>query len=106
MGVVPVGNMSGSSSTYYSDMYWVSTAAGRVVYRGYFNAYAFGGVSYAIASYDASYSSAYVGSRLEIKESAYSTGAVSPRRSRGRRAAATVAARRHRLENHVSGGVW
>ena len=35
MAVVPVGSMNGSSSTYYSDMYWISTATGRVVYRGY-----------------------------------------------------------------------
>ena len=28
MDVVPVGNVSGSSSTYYSDVYWISTAAG------------------------------------------------------------------------------
>jgi hypothetical protein len=34
MAVVPVGSMNGSSSTYYSDMYWISTATGRVVYRG------------------------------------------------------------------------
>lgn len=45
MAVVPVGSMSGSSSTYYSDMYWISTATGRVVYRGYFSASANGGVS-------------------------------------------------------------
>ena len=36
MAVVPVGSMNGSSSTYYSDMYWISTATGRVVYRGCF----------------------------------------------------------------------
>lgn len=34
MAVVPVGSMNGSSSTYYSDMYWISTATCRVVYRG------------------------------------------------------------------------
>ena len=34
MAVVPVGSMNGSSSTYYSDMYWISTSTGRVVYRG------------------------------------------------------------------------
>ena len=38
----------------------------RVVYRGYNNANANGGVSYANTSSDASYSSTYVGSRLEI----------------------------------------
>lgn len=35
MAVVPVGSMNGSSSTYYSDMYWISTSTGRVVYRGF-----------------------------------------------------------------------
>ena len=45
MAVVPVGSMNGSSSTYYSDYYWISTATGRVVYRGCNYAYAYGGVS-------------------------------------------------------------
>ncbi|MCE8776195.1 hypothetical protein K0F57_22475, partial [Bacteroides caccae] len=35
MDVVPVGSVSGSSSTHYCDMYYISTAASRVVYRGY-----------------------------------------------------------------------
>ena len=38
----------------------------RVVYRGYNIANANGGVSYAGTGYDASHSSTYVGSRLEI----------------------------------------
>jgi hypothetical protein len=67
MAVVPVGTVSGSSSTYYSDKYWFSSASGRVVYRGYSNAYANGGVSYANASSDASYANAYVGSRLAFR---------------------------------------
>lgn len=49
MAVVPVGSMNGSSSTYYSDLYWISTATGRVVYRGF---------SFAVA---------YVGSRLAFR---------------------------------------
>ena len=49
MAVVPVGAVSGSSSTYYSDKYWFSSASGRVVYRGCYNAYASGGVSNAYA---------------------------------------------------------
>jgi len=81
MGVVPVGNMSGSSSTYYSDMYWVSTAAGRVVYRGYFNAYAYGGVSNANASCDASHSSANVGSRLAFRGKIVEAGSVAAYKS-------------------------
>ena len=67
MAVVPVGSMNGSSSTYYSDMYWISTATGRVVYRGCNYANASGGVSNADAGYDASYANAYVGSRLAFR---------------------------------------
>ena len=67
MAVVPVGSVNGSSSTYYSDKYWISTAAGRVVYRGYSSAGAYGGVSYAYASYDASNAHANVGSRLAFR---------------------------------------
>ena len=67
MAVVPVGSMNGSSSTYHTDVYWISTATGRVVYRGYYNASANGGVSHACASYDASSANAYVGSRLAFR---------------------------------------
>ncbi|WP_308228804.1 hypothetical protein, partial [uncultured Prevotella sp.] len=67
MAVVPVGTVSGSSSTYYSDKYWFSSALGRVVYRGYNNAYAYGGVSNAYASYDASNANSDVGSRLAFR---------------------------------------
>ncbi len=67
MAVVPVGSMNGSSSTYYSDMYWISTATVRVVYRGCNNANAFGGVSFAFANSDASYTSANIGSRLAFR---------------------------------------
>ena len=67
MAVVPVGAVSGSSSTYYSDKYWFSSASGRVVYRGYNDANAVGGVSGASAFYDASYAYANVGSRLAFR---------------------------------------
>ena len=67
MAVVPVGSVNGSSSTYYSDKYWISTAVGRVVYRGYSSAYANGGVSGAYASNDASNADTYVGSRLAFR---------------------------------------
>ncbi len=67
MDLVPVGNLNGSSSTYYTDMYWISTATVRVVYRGRYYANANGGVSYANASYDASYANACVGSRLAFR---------------------------------------
>lgn len=67
MTVVPVGSMNGSSSTYYSDLYWISTATGRVVYRGCSYAFANGGVSSAYANGDASYAYADVGSRLAFR---------------------------------------
>ena len=67
MAVVPVGSVNGSSSTYYSDKYWISTAVGRVVYRGYSYAYASGGVSFAYANNDASYADTSVGSRLAFR---------------------------------------
>ena len=53
MAVVPVGAVSGSSSTYYSDKYWFSSASGRVVYRGCNFAGAGGGVVHAVANSDA-----------------------------------------------------
>ena len=58
MAVVPVGAVSGSSSTYYSDKYWFSSASVRVVYRGYYYASANGGVSFADTN---------VGSRLAFR---------------------------------------
>ena len=67
MAVVPVGSMNGSSSTYYSDMYWISTSTGRVVYRGCSYAGAYGGVSNANANSDASIAYSYVGSRLAFR---------------------------------------
>lgn len=67
MAVVPVGSMNGSSSTYYSDMYWISTSVGRVVYRGCSSASAYGGVSNANASSDASSAYSYVGSCLSFR---------------------------------------
>lgn len=67
MAVVPVGAVSGSSSTYYSDKYWFSSASGRVVHRGCSNASANGGVSYANANFDASFAYSIVGSRLAFR---------------------------------------
>ena len=66
MDLVPVGNLNGSSSTYYSDKYWISTAIVRVVYRGCY-ANANGGVSNANANNDASFSYTNVGSRLAFR---------------------------------------
>ena len=67
MDLVPVGNLNGSSSTFYTDKYWISGSALRVVYRGCSNAYASGGVSHANAVYDASVTGASVGSRLAFR---------------------------------------
>lgn len=67
MAVIPVGAMNGSSTTYYSDKYWFSSASGRVVYRGFNYANANGGVSNASAYYDASFANAVVGSRLAFR---------------------------------------
>lgn len=67
MDMTPVGSFNGSSSTYYTDIYYFSSAIGRVVYRGYSYALAVGGVSCAYASYDASDANTYVGSRLAFR---------------------------------------
>lgn len=67
MAIVPIGAMNGSSTTYYSDIYYFSSGTGRVVYRGYFYASANGGVSCAYASYVASYAYANIGSRLTFR---------------------------------------
>ena len=67
MDVVPVGTLSGSSSTYYGDVYWFSGAALRVVYRGSNNAYPNGGVSMSHASSDSSYPHTHIGSRLAFR---------------------------------------
>ena len=65
MDVIPVGTANGSSSTYYCDKYYISTASSRVVFRGFSYAYAFGGVSCANANSDAS--SSNIGSRLAFR---------------------------------------
>lgn len=67
MAIVPIGAMNGSSTTYYSDIYYFSSGTGRVVHRGYFYAYANGGVSFANASYHASNAYADIGSRLAFR---------------------------------------
>ena len=67
MDMVPVGSFNGSSSTYFGDKYYMTTGTGRVVYRGFYNAYAYGGVSYAYADNDASSTNTYVGSRLAFR---------------------------------------
>ena len=65
--VIPVGTFIGSSTSYYTDMYWVNGGASRVVFRSNDSAYAHGGVACAHASYGASYAYAGVGSRLAFR---------------------------------------
>jgi hypothetical protein len=67
MDMTPVGSFNGSSSTYFCDTYWYSSSTGRVVYRGSYDAYAYGGVSCANAFFDASNAHTYVGSRLAFR---------------------------------------
>jgi hypothetical protein len=104
MAVVPVGAVSGSSSTYYSDKYWFSSASGRVVYRGCNNANANGGVSNANANNDASNANTNVGSRLEIK--IYRRTTMRTRSSmwcRGKRATATASMKGRKAETSSVG---
>ncbi|MCB6967312.1 hypothetical protein LI048_24360, partial [Phocaeicola dorei] len=58
---------SGSSSTNYCDIYYISTASGRVVYRGNNHADPSGGVSMSDASYDSSNTYTHIGSRLAFR---------------------------------------
>ena len=77
---------------------------GRVVYRGYNNASANGGVSNADATYDASYAVALVGSRLEIK--IYRRTTMRTRSSmwcRGKRATATASMKGRKAETSSVG---
>ena len=67
MDVIPVGSVSGSSSTHYCDMYYISTAASRVVYRGHYIASPNGGVSMSNAYSDSSNTNTYIGSRLAFR---------------------------------------
>lgn len=104
MAVVPVGAVSGSSSTYYSDKYWFSSALCRVVYRGCFYASAGGGVSSANANSDASYANTDVGSRLEIKIYRRTTmGTRSSMWCRGKRATATASMKGRKAETSSVG---
>lgn len=67
MDIIPVGTLTGSGTTYYCDKYFYTGSLSRVVYRGYNAASAYGGISYAYASVDASSASAYIGSRLAFR---------------------------------------
>ena len=67
MDMIPVGSVSGSSSTNYCDIYYISTASSRVVYRGGDYAHPSGGVSMSGASYDSSSAHTSIGSRLAFR---------------------------------------
>ena len=67
MDVINVSNSNGSSTTFYADQQYISNAANRVVYRSYYGAGAYGGVSFAVANYDSSYASTFVGCRLAFR---------------------------------------
>ena len=107
MDVIPVGTANGSSSTYYCDKYYISTASSRVVFRGYNNSNANGGVSYANANNDASNSNSNIGSRLNNNrrklKSAYNTGDLSPPWSRGEQAPVTAARKGWKTEKSSVG---
>ena len=62
-----VARAGGSTSSYYFDNNYVSTAINRVVFRSYINANASGGVAYAYTVYDSSHALTYVGSRLAFR---------------------------------------
>ena len=75
----------------------------RVVYRGYNNANANGGVVNANANNDASNANANVGSRLTNYQSAYNDGDVSPMWCRGKRATATASMKGRKAETSSVG---
>ena len=107
MDVIPVGTANGSSSTYYCDKYYISTASSRVVFRGFYYSNAYGGVSCAYAVYDASSSYSNIGSRLNNNrrklKSAYNTGDLSPPWSRGEQAPVTAARKGWKTEKSSVG---
>ena len=107
MDVIPVGTANGSSSTYYCDKYYISTASSRVVFRGYNSSFAYGGVSFAFAVSVASYSYSSIGSRLNNNrrklKSAYNTGDLSPPWSRGEQAPVTAARKGWKTEKSSVG---
>ena len=67
MDLIPAGSRGDTSTTFYCDYYYYTAAAGRVVYRSYSSAYAYGGVASAHAHFDASSTHAHVGSRLAFR---------------------------------------
>lgn len=62
-----VARGGGSETSHYCDWQNVSSSTRRVVYRSYYYANAYGGVSFAITSHDSSNANAYIGSRLAFR---------------------------------------
>ena len=67
MDIIAAQAPGATSTTFYCDVHYYTASVGRVVYRSNYYAYANGGVSCASAGYDASYSSATLGSRLAFR---------------------------------------
>lgn len=57
----------GSTSSHWFDRFYVGTGLSRVVYRSYYSANAFGGVSFAFAYNDSSGTFASIGVRLAFR---------------------------------------
>lgn len=57
----------GSQTSYYYDNFYQSGSTARVVFRSYYYAYAYGGVSYAYSYYDSASVDAVIGSRLAFR---------------------------------------
>ena len=57
----------GSQTSYYYDNFYQSGSTARVVFRSYYNANAFGGVSFAYSNYDSASVNASIGSRLAFR---------------------------------------
>ena len=60
-------NVGGSDSTHYSDYYYQTSGNSLVLARSCSGSYTYGGVAYAGASYDASFTYSYYGSRLAFR---------------------------------------
>ena len=60
-------NVGGSDSTHYSDYYYQTSGNSLVLARSYIGSHTHGGVAYAFAFNDASYTYSYYGSRLAFR---------------------------------------
>ncbi|MBR1644334.1 MAG: hypothetical protein IJ684_03060 [Bacteroidales bacterium] len=67
MDIIAAQAPGATSTSFYCDIHYYTASVGRVVYRSSNSANANGGVSYANAAYDASYSDAVLGSRLAFR---------------------------------------